>query len=198
MSAPDASLTSTSVHATTTLPERASLSSTLSRAIVLALHPKKDLATHGAGLPGWTMLSVKLIRYGLASVVGVACSQAILVFCSAVLGWSGVVSNLVAVTVGGVPNYFMNRAWTWDKHHDHSLWTDVVPFWGMAFAGLALSTVFVAYADHHWGTTFAISMASLLAFGLLWLVKFVILDRLMFGRGSATPGEPLADEVPLS
>jgi putative flippase GtrA len=174
-----------------------SFTATFSRLVTLALHPKQDLATHGADLPEWATLAVKLIRYGLASVVGVAVSQAVLIFCSAVLGWSGVVSNLAAVTVGGVPNYFMNRAWTWDNHEEHSLWTDVVPFWGMAFAGLALSTVFVAYADHHWGTTFAISMASLLAFGLLWLVKFVVLDRLMFGRASAQPVEQLPDEAPL-
>lgn len=161
--------------------------------IALALHPKRDLATHERELPSWGVHVVKLVRYSLASLVSVICSQTILIVCNAVIGLSGVWSNLISCTISAWPNYWMNRAWTWDKHSGHSLATEVIPFWGMGFAGLGLSTIFVAYADHRWHTTLAISLANLLAFGVLWLAKYVVLDRLMFGRDqhlSSGPTEP--------
>lgn len=125
-------------------------------------------------------LARKLVKYSAASAVGVICGQSALIFCSAVLGWPGVASNLTAVTVGAVPNYLMNRYWTWSKRGPNHLWGEVVPFWVMTLLGLLLSTWAVSYADDRWGSTFAISVANLSGFGVLWVVKFVLLDKLLF------------------
>ncbi len=125
-------------------------------------------------------LVVKLFRYSVASAVGVVCGQIALIVASAVLDWPGVASNLFSVSVGAVPNYLINRAWTWNKRGPNHLWGEVVPFWGMTLAGLALSTWFVSIADDRWGTTFAIAVAQLSGFGLLWVLKFMLLDRLLF------------------
>ena len=54
--------------------------------------------------------------------------------------------------------------------------------------GLAFSTVLVAIADEIWGTTVAVVAANLTAFGLLWVGKYVFLDRVLF-RDEA--GEPV-------
>jgi hypothetical protein len=55
-----------------------------------------------------------------------------------------------------------------------------VPFWTMAFLGFLLSIVFVNYASDRWGTTFALAAANMAAFGVLWLGRFVILDKVMW------------------
>jgi hypothetical protein len=66
----------------------------------------------------------------------------------------------------------------------------VVPFWVMSFAGLALSTVTVGIADR-WAAqahivgvwhTAAVLLGHLGGFGLLWIVQFVVLDRVVFAR----------------
>ena len=55
-----------------------------------------------------------------------------------------------------------------------------MPFWVMAVLGLILSTIFVAYASDRWDTTFATTVANLSGFGVLWILKFLVLDKLMW------------------
>jgi putative flippase GtrA len=125
-------------------------------------------------------LGRKTFRYAMVSVVSVIVGQAVLIFCSAALGWSGVPSNLTAVTIGSVPSYLLNRYWTWGKKSRNHFFTEVLPFWVMALVGLAFSTWLVAIADRRWGTTIAISAANLTAFGSLWVIKFVVLNKILF------------------
>jgi putative flippase GtrA len=137
-----------------------------------------DLPAEREHLP--IALRTKLARYSAASVAGFVTGQATLILCHGGLGWSGVASNLAAVTLGSVPNYLINRYWTWNRRGRNRLLTEVLPFWGFALAGLILSTWFVAMADDRWGSTLAVSLAQIAAFGSLWLVRFVFLDRLIF------------------
>lgn len=122
----------------------------------------------------------KLVKYSMVSVVGVITGQSTLIFCNAVLDWPGVASNLMAVTTGSIPSYLLNRYWVWEKSGRNRFRTEVLPFWVMSVLGLILSTLFVAYADHRWGTTIALSIANLSGFGVLWLGKFFVLDRVLF------------------
>jgi hypothetical protein len=68
------------------------------------------------------------------------------------------------------------------------MWKEVVPFWSLTFLGLALSTWTADFADT-WGIkhfdshllrTLTVAAASLGAFGILWIVKFIIFNKLMF------------------
>ena len=93
---------------------------------------------------------LKWVKYSTASLAGVVTGQSTLLFCLLVLDLSPVASNIIAVTLGGIPNYLINRAWTFDKQGTHSFTREVVPFWSMAFLGLLLSTFSVAWAaDYH-------------------------------------------------
>lgn len=130
----------------------------------------------------------KLARYSSASVAGVIVGQGSLLFCLLVLEWSAVVSNLVGVTLGSIPNYLINRAWTFNKRGTHSFTREVVPFWLMALLGLVLSTFSVAWAaDAYDDNVIAVSLANIGAFGVLWVARFFILDRVLFA--------PLAEAI---
>src|SRR5262245_32073118 len=122
----------------------------------------------------------KLFKYSVASGTGVVVDVTVLVFCSTVLGLPKMTSHLIAVCVSSIPNYLINRAWTWQQTGKDRLWSEVVPFWVMAFLGLGLSTLFVAYANHRWDTTLATTLANLSGFGVLWVLKFLVLDKLMW------------------
>lgn len=124
---------------------------------------------------------LKIIRYSAASVVGVITGQSLLVGFHSGLGLPAVWSNVLAVTLGTIPNYLINRAWTFGKSGRHSVRREVLPFWIMAFLGLALSTVTVAWADQRYdGNAIAISLANMAAFGVLWVAKFFVLERVLF------------------
>ena len=87
-----------------------------------------------------------------------------------------------------VPSYYLNRRWAWGKTGPSHLWKEIVPFWALAFAGLALSILAVDIAESeapqitssHLGTAVIVNFSALAAWGLIWVGKFVIFNRLMF------------------
>jgi putative flippase GtrA len=122
----------------------------------------------------------KALRYVSVSLFGTITTQILLWFTHAKLDWSGVASNVFSVTVTSIPSYFLSRYWIWGKNDRNRFWGEVVPFWGLAFAGLILSTVFVAVASQWSDSTIVVSLANLAGFGVLWVAKFLILDEVLF------------------
>jgi putative flippase GtrA len=124
----------------------------------------------------------KLIRYSMTSVVGVVLGQSLLQLFYTVLDWPAVAANVVATTISTGPVYLINRYWVWKKKSGNSLRREVVPFWGMTFLGLALSSVIVWFVEQRTDAALAISLANLAGFGVLWIAKFIVLDRVLFAH----------------
>ncbi|MGK2929998.1 MAG: GtrA family protein [Acidimicrobiales bacterium] len=130
---------------------------------------------------GHRPLAAKLVKYGAASAAGIVISQSVLITCLVVFDLAAITSNLIAVTIGAVPNYMINRAWTFSKSGTHSFTREVLPFWLMALLGLVLSTFAVAWADGVFdGNVLVLSATSVASFGVLWIAKFFVLDRVLF------------------
>lgn len=122
----------------------------------------------------------KLAKYSTASVVAVCVGQPVFWICNGLLGWDAIISNLVSVSAGAVPNYLINRRWTWSQTGKNRLWGEIVPFWAMSALGVILSVLAVNYADDRWHSTPINAIAQLAGFGVLWLAKFLVLDRVMW------------------
>jgi putative flippase GtrA len=136
---------------------------------------------------------MKLIRYGAVSAIATSVSMIVLgaLVASRTLtpGWA----NIVATGVGTVPSFELNRRWVWGKQGRRSVGGEVAPFAVLSFAGLALSTFAVSLAGH-WAVglptverTTAVEAASVAAFGSLWVLQFVLLDRLLFASRTRPP-----------
>ncbi len=137
----------------------------------------------------------KLFRYSAASVAGVVTSQVVLIGLVLGAGVDAAPANVVAVVAGALPNYLINRAWTFNKTGAHSLSREILPFWGMAILGLLLSTVAVGWADEAFdGNFLALSAANIGSFGVLWIARFFILDRLVFAPLAELVEEHVDDE----
>jgi len=132
----------------------------------------------------------QLVRYGAVSAVATSVSMTVL----GALVWTrampAVPANVVATAVGTVPSFELNRRWVWGKHGRRSLLSEIGPFCFLSFAGLALSTLAVGVAAG-WAAgagvgatvrTLVVEGANVAAFGTLWIVQFVVLDRVLFGR----------------
>lgn len=123
----------------------------------------------------------KWAKYSAASLSGVVTSTTTLFVLLEIVDMAPVPSNIIAVTVGAVPNYLVNRAWTFNKRGAHSFTREVLPFWGMAILGLILSTFAVAWAAERFDeNTFILMLANIASFGVLWVARFFILERILF------------------
>lgn len=130
------------------------------------------------------------VKYALTSVVSVVITQALLFLFFGVLRlFSAVTSNILATALAAVPSYYLNRRWAWGKAGRSHLLKEVLPFWVLAFVGLWVSIEAVAWtqaraeAAHvgHLADAVFVNLASLAAFGVVWVAKYVIFNRFMFG-----------------
>ena len=124
----------------------------------------------------------KVLRYSAVSFIAVPVTQIILLVFQYGFGWNGLEANTMAVAVTVVPVYVLNRYWVWGKRDKNNFVTEILPFWGMTLLGLLISTLCVAYADSHFESPLMVNLANAFGFGLVWVLKFAVLDRMMFGR----------------
>jgi|ERR1700722_4217107 putative flippase GtrA len=130
---------------------------------------------------------LKVIRYTMVSVISAITSLVILVLVFGVLKlWDEVVSTLIANILAGIPSYYLNRKWVWGKSGRSHLWREVVPFWVMSISGIAFALFTASLAQsfanahhlQHLARTVLVIGANVAAFGILWFLKFLILNRL--------------------
>jgi len=145
-------------------------------------------------VPAQRTTVARILRYSAVSILRTGWSLIILLalvqFGGLTAGWA----NVIATACGMGPAFELNRRWVWSKRGDSSLLTEILPFCAIAFAGLALSTLGVHLVNsqvlsagwHRTARTEAIGAANFCAFGTVWILQYVLLDRLVFGR--ALPG----------
>jgi putative flippase GtrA len=133
----------------------------------------------------------RFVKYGAVSVVSTTVTMSTLggLVYLAVLpaGWA----NVVATAAGTVPSFELNRRWVWGKQGRRSILREIGPFCTLSAIGLVLSTIAVSVGTA-WVTNLGYGpsvqglvadASNLAAFGSLWLVQFVVLDRVLFRAG---------------
>ena len=132
----------------------------------------------------------RLTRCASVSVITTVLCLTLIVVFTAAFGMAAMPANVIATAIATVPSYSLNRRWTWGRTDRSDVWREVVPFWVLSFLGLVLSTITVGMADS-WAvhaslapflSTIAILVGHLGGWGLLWIVQFVLLDRVLFAR----------------
>jgi putative flippase GtrA len=105
-------------------------------------------------------------------------------------------ANAIGVVCGIPVSYTANRRWVWHRRGPSRLRTEVVPFWTMCLLGLVASTVVVgrvgaltAALPDAWRSVL-LPAANAGTFAALWLVQFVVLDRVVFRTRPTRPGGP--------
>lgn len=144
----------------------------------------------------------KLLRYGAASVVNVVVAQIVLAAAFGVLHWTARASAVLAAVVAAGPAYVLARSWVWGKSGRSHLVKEVLPFWGMALIGLALTTWVAGVAerasvdltDSRLGQTLILMGAVFAISGVVWAVKFFVLNGVLFADRS--PAKLEAPAVP--
>ena len=130
---------------------------------------------------------LKVIRYTMVSIISALTSLVILTLVFGVLRlWGEVVSTLFANVMAGIPSYYLNRRWVWGKGGRSHIWRELLPFWVMSITGIGFALYTASLAQHfanahhlqHLARTVLVVGANVAAFGILWILKFLILNRL--------------------
>jgi len=144
-----------------------------------------------------TPQGLKMVRYTMVSLISALTSLVLLTITYGLLRLgTEVVCTLISNIMAGVPSYYLNRRWVWKKGGRSHIWRELLPFWVMSITGIgfALYTASLAhnFADthhlHHLARTILVVGANIAAFGILWVLKFLILNRLFAEIADAEVG----------
>jgi len=128
-------------------------------------------------------------KYLIVSVVNLLNHQVVLYVANTRWDWSGGKANTLAAVLAAIPAYILSRYWVWEVRGRHSLWTEVVPFWGLSLLGLVVSSFMAEMADRTLGNGIWVAIGSLGGYGIVWVAKFAFLDGI-FSRSSQRVSEP--------
>jgi putative flippase GtrA len=143
---------------------------------------------------------MRMIKFTTVSIISALTSLVVLTIVYGVLRlWSEVASTLFANVSAGVLSYTLNRRWVWGKSGRSHWLKEILPFAVVSVTGIgfALFTASLAhnYADshhlHHLARTVLVVGTNIASFGILWVFKFMILNRLF----AQIPDSEVEDEV---
>lgn len=129
----------------------------------------------------------KKVRYALVSVVAVPVGTVGVVVFNVVQS-SALVGAVLGNSLGAIPSYLLNRYWVWQKGDKNRLFAEILPFWIVTLIGIAFSGYVGHLAGqfthrHHiagLGRAGILAAANLAGFGVLWVAKFLLFDRVLF------------------
>ena len=129
----------------------------------------------------------KLSTYFAGSVIAAGCSELALLLCYAVLHLPPALSAVIAWVCGAVPNYWLNRRWTWRRTGRADPRRELLPYVLIILGTLVLAAVVTRAVDGALSDSAAATRTTLVAVAFLgvyvvmFLLRYLLLDRL-FGR----------------
>jgi putative flippase GtrA len=153
-------------------------------------------------------------RFAAGTVVSTACSQLTFVLLFGVLQASAATSGAAAFLAGAVPNFFIHRFWTWRRTGPVGMRRELLPYLavitcsGLVAIGITTGVdrlVGTALHDHVVHTA-VIAIVFSLSYVPVFVLKFALLDRLVFGsqdrrlsrRSDHRRAQDSRDQVPTS
>ncbi len=127
-------------------------------------------------------------RYAAGSAVATVSSQLTLLLLFGVLGASAAVSGAAAFLAGAVPNFLIQRFWTWRRPGRVGMRRELVPYIavigvnGLVAVGITagVDRLVAGGIEDHALRTVVLAVSFGASYLLLFVLKFVVLDRLVF------------------
>ena len=144
-------------------------------------------------------------RFAAGSAIATGCSQLTFLLLFGFLGASVTVAGALAFLAGAVPNFVLHRYWAWQRGGQLAVRLELLPYLAViAFNGIAATGITTGVdhllgsgMDHHGARTVLLAVVFGASYLLLFAVKFVLLDRLVFGAATRRE-ERSRNQVPTS
>jgi putative flippase GtrA len=143
-------------------------------------------------------LVVRFVRYTGSSAISTLASQLTLTGLYWLGGMSATAAGVLAFVAGAVPNYLLNRYWTWRRTGRPPVRGELLPYAavviGNGLVAVALTSAMgtlvepMVHARSVQALLLAVTYQS--SYVVMFVVKFTMLDRLVFRRGAAPSPEP--------
>lgn len=140
-------------------------------------------------------------RYIASSAIIAVVGQLVLLALFVGLGWPAPGAQATAFMLTGALSYEVNRRWVWCRRGASDLLLEIVPFWLIAITGLVISTIAAGLAESKASSytgsrllqALAVDGAGVAVIGVLWALKFVLLNRLFALPDPRTASGPRSD-----
>lgn len=136
----------------------------------------------------------KKLRYAACSLFFLVAAQAIVQVLHFATTWPDAISVLLAGCVLSLPAYSVNRRFVWLREKSPSERLQVTAFWtatmlgtGLALSFAAVAEVITAQSSAVYQSTALVS-AQLAGGALVWIGRYVFLDRILF-RAEPQPAQ---------
>ncbi len=129
----------------------------------------------------------KLIRFTAASGITTMVSLSTIL---TVYGFH-IISGILSATLFGnvvaiVPSYYLTRMWAWGKRGRSHWRKEVLPYWLMSFAGIGFSLIGASWVKSfvhshdldHTVNTLLVGGMNLVSFGVFWVLKILLFNRI--------------------
>ena len=130
----------------------------------------------------------RMLRYAGVSVMNVLIGQSLLYVFYAQMDISSGRANVASVLLSMIPAFLFSKRWVWKQEDNGLFGHDAVVFFTMTAIGLVASTLAVIVATRFSNADLAPNVANLAAFGVVWVAKFVVLERLIWPTADPAPG----------
>jgi putative flippase GtrA len=140
-------------------------------------------------LPLWRRpLAVRFAKFTANSAVAAMISEATFVIVYGALDAGARLAGVVAFVAGAIPNWALNRRWTWRRRGRPRLGREVLPYIAVVISTAAAATALGGLADRWVRGLDAsrslqvalVAIAYLLPYGVVFLIKFLLFDRVVF------------------
>jgi putative flippase GtrA len=127
----------------------------------------------------------KKLRYAAVSVASIPIGQGLI----QVLGWwldNYAVASLLTAAIVTVPSFFVFKYFVWRHTSGEDLGRQMLVFWVTVMLAFSLATLFTYVVDRATAdqTTLvrgtSVFAAQLFAFGIVWVGRYLMLDRWLF------------------
>ena len=146
----------------------------------------------------------KIIRFTSVSAISTVVSNTTIII---VYGLKIIKGEVYATVFGNLvatlPSYYLNRTWTWGKKGKSHIRREIIPFWTMSLLGISFSMLGGAYAGKlvtghpewpHLVATLIVAFANLASFGVFWVLKLKVFNRIFHVNELAEMDEHLSQE----
>nr|WP_235998926.1 GtrA family protein [Qaidamihabitans albus] len=110
-------------------------------------------------------------------------------------GTSATVASAIAFVAGAVPNYFVARSWAWGRRGRPDFRSELLPYLAVIVTGGLTAVGLTTLASWlieplnvpHVARVVLLDAAFVSSYALVFLMKFALLDRLVFAGAVRTP-----------
>jgi putative flippase GtrA len=140
-------------------------------------------------------LAIRLARFTAGSLVAAAISEAVFVLVYGPAGAGPRVAAVVAFFAGAIPNWGLNRRWTWQRRGRPGLRRELLPYAAVVISTALAATALTGLTDG-WVKSLGaprtiqvglVAIAFLVPYGAVFLLKFLLFERLVFSDPLRSP-----------